>query len=135
MRCALLLVVAAVGCVAAPEPIETTSESPAPLCGACLPPFEDLGGPGFSTWASPSCEGVYARGVVIMQNPPSSKQGRPCARFPMTGKVYCVDMFAPVPKVYYRDPADHVCKQWTTTSEDWYEWPEVAAPLPDVCIK
>jgi hypothetical protein len=85
------------------------------------PPYAQLNGTGFGSWASPTCSGDIARGEFAVGN--NDALVHRCAQYLPSGEVWCVDPSAPVPAIYFKDPNQNgLCIEWTATSEPWFIW-------------
>jgi len=85
------------------------------------PPYAELNGPGFRSWASPTCSGDIARGEFATGN--NDALVHRCAQWLPSGEVWCVDPSAPVPAIYFKDPNQNgLCIEWTASAEPWFIW-------------
>jgi hypothetical protein len=106
-------------CEPQPDPVPAPPPSEPSYCQA--PPYAQLDGSGFKTWASPTCSGDIARSeFAVGNNDPLVYR---CAQWLPSGEVWCVDPSAPVPAIYFKDPNQNgVCVEWTATSGPWFIW-------------
>jgi len=119
----LSVLLAACGAEPADEaPSALVDVEPPPWCAP--PPFAVLHGPGFGTWASPTCKGDIARGATAVGwNDPTPRR---CAQW-VTGveteaEVLCVDLASSVERIYYHPPYTKECSAWGPTLEAWFIW-------------
>jgi len=98
--------------------------APAPMpdpwyCQA--PPYAQLNGSGFGSWASPSCSGDIARSEFVVGNNDSLVHR--CAQWLPSGEVWCVDPSAPVDHIYFHDPNQGgICIEYLETVAPWFIW-------------
>lgn len=120
MKFASILSVFLVSCCWDPPPDPAPAPPPEPFyCQA--PPYAQLDGPGFRSWASPTCTGDVARGQFITGN--NTPLVLRCAQWLPSGEVWCVDPSAPVQAIYFKAPNQNgLCVEWTATSEPWFIW-------------